>query len=271
MAAITFGISLPLDPLRTNLGLYLYGSQAGVMDIINCKYFAEGPTSSVAVITYGENVSCVNGKVDAGDLSDMSTQLGLAYFPHFLSRSARRAGRRLRQWNDVGNQLVVPGHASDQLRNRARGRRRRVISARQSSSAGKDAHDLERENESLPQERRRSPEQLDAESSLRMVYGDGHSQLQGDEQSYDIIVSEPSNPWLAGVSNLFTEEFFTTAPSRLRPGGVLAQWVQTYNISLSDYLMIVRTMRGGVSVLRVGNADRWFGYRAIGFGSTAYS
>ena len=75
-----------------------------------------------------------------------------------------------------------------------------------------------------------------------MVYGDGRSQLQGDEQSYDIIVSEPSNPWLAGVSNLFTEEFFTTARSRLRPGGVLAQWVQTYNISLSDYLMIVRTM-----------------------------
>ena len=89
LAAITFGISLPLDPLRTNLGLYLYGSQAGVMDIINCKYFAEGPTSSVAVITYGENVSLrVNGKVDAGDLSDMSTQLGLACFPRIFCPAA---------------------------------------------------------------------------------------------------------------------------------------------------------------------------------------
>ena len=50
---------------------------------------------------------------------------------------------------------------------------------------------------------------------------DGRSQLQGDDQKYDLIISEPSNPWIAGISNLFTQEFFAIAKLRLKPGGVL--------------------------------------------------
>src|SRR5207244_1320050 len=57
------------------------------------------------------------------------------------------------------------------------------------------------------------------------------------------IISEPSNPWLAGVSNLFTREFFRAAREHLTEGGVLAQWIQTYNFSLNDYALIVRTLR----------------------------
>ncbi|HVU89862.1 MAG TPA: fused MFS/spermidine synthase [Pirellulales bacterium] len=246
LAAIIFGVSLPLDPRLTNLGLYLYGSQAGVMDIISCKYFAEGPTSSVAVISYGDYASLrVNGKVDAGDLSDMVTQLGLAYFPRIFCPAARDVlVIGFGSGTTSGTSLLLPGTrvTSCEIEPAVVGAEpffqhinHRPLERTRAS--------LERQNEALPPDCRRSAEQLDAESTLRMVYGDGRSQLQGDEQSYDIIISEPSNPWLAGVSNLFTEEFFTTAQSRLRPGGVLAQWVQTYNISLSDYLMIVRTMR----------------------------
>ena len=76
-----------------------------------------------------------------------------------------------------------------------------------------------------------------------MVFGDGRTELQGGGRSYDLIISEPSNPWLAGVSNLFTAEFFQAAQAHLNPGGVLAQWIQTYHFTFDDYLMIVRTMR----------------------------
>jgi spermidine synthase len=48
--------------------------------------------------------------------------------------------------------------------------------------------------------------------------------------TYDIIISEPSNPWIAGIGNLFSQEFFATAKSRLKPGGLMVQWVQLYEM-----------------------------------------
>jgi len=48
------------------------------------------------------------------------------------------------------------------------------------------------------------------------------------------VVSEPSNPWLTGVSNLFTREFYQLGLKKLRPGGVWAQWVQMYGMDPDD-------------------------------------
>ena len=50
---------------------------------------------------------------------------------------------------------------------------------------------------------------------------------------YDLIVSEPSNPWVSGVSNLFTREFYRRIRSHLHPGGLLVQWFQLYEIDPS--------------------------------------
>jgi spermidine synthase len=48
--------------------------------------------------------------------------------------------------------------------------------------------------------------------------------------SYDVIVSEPSNPWVSGVSTLFSEEFYAQVKRYLRNDGLLVQWVQAYEI-----------------------------------------
>src|SRR6185369_10669523 len=48
---------------------------------------------------------------------------------------------------------------------------------------------------------------------------------------YDIIVSEPSHPWVPGVANLFTEEFFQLGRERLSEQGVFVQWLQIYQLS----------------------------------------
>ena len=58
---------------------------------------------------------------------------------------------------------------------------------------------------------------------------------------YDVIISEPSNPWMAGVASLFTREFFESARGNLAPGGVLCQWAHTYDISDNDLRSIVAT------------------------------
>src|ERR1051325_10159944 len=56
------------------------------------------------------------------------------------------------------------------------------------------------------------------------------------------VLSEPSNPWIAGVSSLFTREFYQAVRSRLSPGGILAQWLQAYALSPGDYALVVRTV-----------------------------
>ncbi|TPW17839.1 MAG: spermine/spermidine synthase family protein, partial [Elusimicrobia bacterium] len=67
-----------------------------------------------------------------------------------------------------------------------------------------------------------------ADPRLRLHVGDGRALLRDSEGGYDAVVSEPSNPWIAGVGNLFTEEYFRLARSKLAPGGVMVQWFHLY-------------------------------------------
>ena len=68
-------------------------------------------------------------------------------------------------------------------------------------------------------------------SADHLLVGDGRSHLQLSRRKYDVIISEPSNPWIAGVAALFTREFFLAARDRLAPGGLICQWANAYNIS----------------------------------------
>src|SRR5439155_26697592 len=60
---------------------------------------------------------------------------------------------------------------------------------------------------------------------------------------YDVIVSQPSNPWVTVAANLFTLEFFRTAKTRLAADGVFSQWVQTYGLSQDDVRALLATFR----------------------------
>jgi spermidine synthase len=73
-----------------------------------------------------------------------------------------------------------------------------------------------------------------------MTY-DARNFLLVTPEKFDVIISEPSNPWMAGVSNLFTREFFNMGSQRLNPGGVFCQWLQLYKISPDNLRSILRT------------------------------
>ena len=77
----------------------------------------------------------------------------------------------------------------------------------------------------------------------RLVRGDGRTHLSLTSRRYDVVISEPSNPWMAGVAALFTQEFFETVRSRLAPGGIFCQWAHTYDVSDADLRSIVATFR----------------------------
>lgn len=73
----------------------------------------------------------------------------------------------------------------------------------------------------------------------RVVIDDARGRLLAGRELYDVITSQPSNPWVAGVSNLFTREFYRLARRRLRPGGVFCQWIQAYRLAPVDLRGIV--------------------------------
>jgi len=77
---------------------------------------------------------------------------------------------------------------------------------------------------------------------LRVIIGDGRELLLTIRTKYDVIASEPSNPYRAGVAGLFTREFYESIKNRLNPGGVFLQWVQTYSVDDRTIEIFYRTL-----------------------------
>jgi hypothetical protein len=74
-----------------------------------------------------------------------------------------------------------------------------------------------------------------------LILADARNFVLARHQTYDVITSEPSNPWISGISNLFTQDFFELARARLAPGGIMAQWFHTYNMSTDDLKTVLHT------------------------------
>jgi spermidine synthase len=81
-----------------------------------------------------------------------------------------------------------------------------------------------------------------ANPRLRVVIGDARETLLTTRERYDVIASEPSNPFRAGIASLFTHEFYRAANARLTDQGVFAQWVQGYEIDSPTLRSIYATM-----------------------------
>ena len=65
----------------------------------------------------------------------------------------------------------------------------------------------------------------------RVVFDDAKTYFSSQQARYDVIVSEPSNPWVSGVASLFTTEFYRDVRRYLKPEGLFVQWVQLYEMS----------------------------------------
>jgi spermidine synthase len=76
---------------------------------------------------------------------------------------------------------------------------------------------------------------------LRIVRGDAFRALRRSDGEFDVIASEPSNPWVTGVEMLFSREFLESARNHLAPGGVYAQWFHIYETDTETVAMVFRT------------------------------
>lgn len=182
-------------------------------------YYKDGPIGTVAVkrLTGALSMS-IDGKVDASTAGDMLTQKLLAHLPLLLHAQPR--------------DVAIIGLGSGTTLASALTHAVRTVDALEISPEVAEASRFF--TGGLP-----SP--LD-DPRTRLIVADGRTHLTLSKRHYDVIVSEPSNPWMAGVASLFTREFFEAASARLSPDGILCQWVNTYDISLRDLQSVVATM-----------------------------
>jgi len=75
------------------------------------------------------------------------------------------------------------------------------------------------------------------------VVDDARSYFAGAGHRFDLIVSEPSNPWVSGVAGLFTTEFYARIKGYLAPGGVFAQWMHLYEMNDSLVLSMLAALQ----------------------------
>ncbi len=75
----------------------------------------------------------------------------------------------------------------------------------------------------------------------RVCLEDGRTVLKLESQLYDAIITEPSTPWTAGVGSVFCREFYQLAAQRLKPGGIVCQWFQVYEMNDEVLKLVLRT------------------------------
>ena len=90
---------------------------------------------------------------------------------------------------------------------------------------------------------------------VHLILGDARNELKR-RGPYDLIISEPSNPWITGVANLFTSDFFALAASRLSDRGILCQWFHLYGMSEAATRSLVSTLRSALPHVLVFDCGR---------------
>ncbi len=183
-------------------------------------FFAEGLNATVSVHQRGRGLFLrTNGKTDASNGRDMHTQLMSGHIPLFLHPRPKTV-------------LIIGMGSGITAGAVARHPVEKIDVVEIEPAVVEAASFFAKENQNVLQDPR-----------LNVVIGDGRNFLLSSPSEYDVIISEPSNPWITGVANLFTLEFYKAAKARLGQNGVMCQWIQIYNILPDDLRMVIRTFQ----------------------------
>jgi spermidine synthase len=248
-AAAVFALAIEpaWEPVSRSFGLYTdpagyarfdFATLGRLVGAHRILYERDGPTATVAVQEVEDyRILKINGKTDASNgPGDTRTQLLLGHLP-LLAADARRVA--VVGWGSGVTVGAVLTHAVESV----------------------DAFEIE--PAVVEASRHFEPENGKPleDPRVRLVLGDARTELER-RGPYDLIISEPSNPWITGVANLFTADFFALAASRLAPEGILCQWFHLYGMSEAATRSLLSTFRsvfphtlafGGRDLLLVGS------------------
>jgi len=195
-------------------------------------FYREGLNTSVAVQDFPKNNVVVlknDGKVEAAiprnlalsaPTSDYPTQLLLGCLPYALSSG------------DALNTFIIGCGSGVTYGSLAQQKKVAALSVAEIEKAVFEASRF-----FLPQEK------LAERTDILKLVCDARSKLAYGEGRYDLIVSQPAEPWVNGAGDLYTREFFKLAASRLSRGGIFCQWLQLYAIDEESLLVLLNTIQ----------------------------
>ena len=225
-AIVVSGTSL--DEYRMASGVFRRGQLYSAKDA-DLRFYKDGKTTSVALMQFDEGLSLrTNGKSDGAinlgpgpRISDEVTMVMTAALPLAHKPDAKRAavigiGTGLTTHTllaNLGLERVDTIEIEPAMAEAARG-----FAPRNSAAF--------------------------ADPRSHIVFEDAKTWFSTRNEQYDIIISEPSNPWVSGVSSLFTTEFYRLVRRYLAPGGVMVQWFQLYEIDASLIASVISALAG---------------------------
>ncbi|MGZ8866840.1 MAG: fused MFS/spermidine synthase [Thermoanaerobaculia bacterium] len=200
------------------------GDAADLRDWMNTarrtiRWEADGRESSIAVADWDDRNFSVNGKVDGSARGDDSTQIMSGLLGAMLHRDPRRSlVVGLGTGSTAGWLAAVPSM-------------QRVDVVELEPAVRRVAQDFAAVNAGCM-----------SNPKVRIHINDAREVLLTTPERYDIIFSEPSNPYRAGIASLYTKEFYEAAAARLERGGLFIQWVQAYEIDTETVRTIYSTI-----------------------------
>ncbi|MHC1766935.1 MAG: fused MFS/spermidine synthase [Verrucomicrobiia bacterium] len=232
-AAIVWFVGAKLDPMwqrSLSLGLWRMGNPPRTLEEFRAAanaaeilFHRDGAGSTVDVLRFTNSTPPrlalkVNGKADAGTETDMITQLLFGHIPMLLRPQAKDA--------------LVIGLGSGMTCSAV---------ARHSSIERVDAVEISPEVVEGAKQFVDFNDNILSNPKLHLSIEDAKSFLKTTTRKYDLIASEPSNPWMAGVAAVFTQEYYESCAERLQPDGLLTQWVQIYETTDETVELVLRT------------------------------
>jgi spermidine synthase len=197
---------------------------AGRKKHIDILFYEDAPDATVSVerrILPGvTNLALrINGKPDASSYGDLCPQLLVAHIPMFARPEAKDVFL-LGMGTGISASAVL-AHPVDQL-----------IVAENCQPVLRAAELFKPWNRDVLNH-----------PKLKIAYEDARTVLKLSPQKFDVIIAEPSNPWTVGVGSVFSQEFYQLAASKLKPGGVMAQWFHVYEIHDDIVSLVLRTFK----------------------------
>ncbi len=238
LAVILTGVQL--DPRRMTSGVYRTGVSSQPAEA-TVRYLRDGKTATISLVEHqGRVMIATNGKVDAairmnaGPASpDEITMILAAALPLSMHPHPRR----------VANIGFGSGLTSHTVLGSSRLERLDSIEIEPFMvDAARTGF--------LPRIRR-----VFEDPRSHIVYEDAKTFFAAARAPYDVIISEPSNPWVSGVATLFSEEFYRRIKHYLRPDGYLVQWLQIYETDMSVVASVVKALSAEFGDYAIYNAD----------------
>lgn len=227
LTIVLIGYFFDPQPLKLVSGIYRTG------ELIKDKeakiiYYKDGKTASISVVNIDDALSIrTNGKSDSAlciepkrspELDEYTVFL-LGYLPQLYMPEAKSAVN-IGMGTGVSSNILLSNRNIEEV------------------------YTVEIEKEVVKAGKFFSPfnDLVFKDARSKIVIDDARNFFIKNKKKYDIIISEPSNPWITGVASLFTNEFYKIVAEDLKDDGVLVQWLQLYEIDIRLMVSVFKAL-----------------------------